>query len=94
MIKPLYDNVVLKTIKYQESTKSGLILTTEEKDHPSIGEVIAVGPGRYEDGNTVPLNVSVGDKVIFKQYSTTEISLNDASYLLLKETDILAKIEE
>lgn len=94
MIQPLANNVVLKTIKQEEKTKSGLVLSTDEKDHPNIGEVLAVGPGLYEDGDYLPMSVKKKDRVIFKQYSTTEITLDNEKYLIIKESDILGKLEE
>lgn len=94
MLKPLHDHVVLEVIKKEKSTKSGIILTTEDKDSTTIGRVIAVGPGQYKDGNYQPMHVKVNDNVVFKNYSTTEIKIEDEAYLILKESDILAIVEE
>lgn len=93
MLKPLSDHVVLEVIKQEKSTKSGIILTTEDKDLPSIGQVLAVGPGLFKDGALLPMNVKEKDKVIFKKYSTTEVTLEGHTYLIVRESDILAKVE-
>ena len=93
MLKPLHDHVILEVIKQEKSTKSGIILTNEEKDFPNIGQVIEVGPGLFKDGAMTKMNVQKGDKVIFKQYSTTEIKLDGRKYLIIRESDILAKVE-
>ncbi len=92
MIKPLHDHVVLEVIKKENTTKSGIILTTEEENQATIGKVVAVGPGKYKDGTYLPMHVSVGDKVIFKKYATQEIQLDDIKYLIVNETDILGLI--
>jgi len=94
MLKPLHDHVVLEVVKKEKSTASGIILTSEDKDLPTIGVVTAVGPGIYKDGNYQPMHVKVGDKVIFKSYSTTDVKLDGKKYLILRESDILATVEE
>ncbi|MGE4320984.1 MAG: co-chaperone GroES [Acholeplasmataceae bacterium] len=93
MLKPLHDHIVLEVIKQEKHTKSGIILTTEDKDLPTIGQVIEVGPGLFKDGAIIPMNVQKGDKVIFKKYSTTEVKLDGHDYLIVRESDILAKVE-
>lgn len=94
MIKPLHDYVLLEKVKEEEKTESGIILTTKEaKDEPSHGVVIAVGPGKTEDGKVTPIEVSAGDRVIYKKYSGTEIKEDKKDYLLIKAEDILAVIE-
>lgn len=90
MLKPLHDNVVLKKEKVENTTASGIVLTSDVKDSPSIATVVAVGEGRKIDGNLVPLVVKVGDKVVYKKYSTTEFKYNDEEYLIIREDDILA----
>lgn len=94
MIKPLHDYVLLEKVKEEEKTESGIILTTKEaKDEPSHGVVIAVGPGKMEDGKVTPIEVSAGDRVIYKKYSGTEIKEDKKDYLLIKAEDILAVVE-
>lgn len=93
MLKPLHDYVLLKKVKEEEKTKSGIILTDKPKDEPSRGEVIAVGQGKIVDGKLTPLQLSVGQKVIYKKYSGTEITDEKVDYLLIKEEDILAIVE-
>ena len=93
MLKPLHDNVVLKVEKQEKKTASGIILTTEVKDQPSIAKVIAVGDGKVVDGKKEEMCVKVGDQVIFKKYSTTEIKIENEEYLIIAEKDILAILE-
>jgi chaperonin GroES len=93
MLKPLHDHIVLEVIKQEKTTKSGIILTTEDKDLPTIGHVIETGPGLFKDGAIIPMNVQKGDKVIFKKYSTTEVKLDGHDFLIVRESDILAKVE-
>lgn len=94
-LKPLHDNVVVKPSSVEEMTKSGIVLPeTASKERPERGEVIAVGPGKtLENGKTNPLNVKIGDKVVFKKYSPDEIKIDDEKFLLLNESDILAILE-
>ncbi|MEC9485847.1 MAG: co-chaperone GroES [Candidatus Izemoplasma sp.] len=94
MLKPLHDHIVLEVIKQEKSTKSGIILTQDDKDLPTIGKVVEVGPGLYKDGAYQPMHVKVGDKVIFKKYSTTDIQLEGKEYLIVRESDILAMVKE
>lgn len=93
MLKPLHDNVVLKKEKVEQKTASGIILTGDVKEQPSFATVVAVGEGNLVDGKVVPLTVKVGDKVVFKKYSTTEFKFEDEEYLVIAEKDILAIIE-
>ena len=94
-LKPLHDNVVVKPLGEEETTKSGIVLPdTADKEKPERGEVLFVGPGkRLENGNLSPMNVKIGDKVIFKKYSPDEIKIDDQEYLLISENDILAILE-
>jgi chaperonin GroES len=89
-IKPLADRVVVKPIEEEEVTKSGIVLPDTAKEKPQQGEIVAVGPGKVEDGKRVPLDVKVGDKVIYRKYGGTEIKLEGEEYLILTEDDILA----
>ncbi len=94
MIKPLHDYVLLEKVKEEEKTQSGIILTTKEaKEEPSHGVVVAVGPGKVEDGKLVTVELEAGQKVIYKKYSGTEVKEDKKDYLLIKAEDILAVIE-
>ena len=93
MIKPLEDRVLLKMVEAEETTKSGIILSTSAQEKPQIAEVIAVGPGRVEDGKRLEMNIKVGDKVITSKYSGTEIKYEGTEYTIVKESDILAIVE-
>lgn len=92
-IKPLADNVVIKATVAEETTKSGIVLTSASKEKPQIAEVVAVGPGGMVDGKEIVMNVKVGDKVIAAKYSGTEIKLDDEEYTILRISDILAVVE-
>ena len=89
---PLSDRVVLKQLEAEETTKSGIILTSSAQEKPQEAEVIAVGPGGVVDGKEVTMNVSVGDKVIYSKYAGTEVELDDEEYIIVKQNDILAVI--
>ena len=93
MLKPLHDYVVLEKLKEEEKTQSGIILTKDPKDQPSRGVVVAVGPGKTEDGKLISINLKEGQKVVYKKYSGTEITEDKKDYLLIKAEDILAVIE-
>lgn len=93
-IKPLGDRVVLEPIEEELKTKSGIVLPdTAEKERPEQGRVVAVGPGRHEDGKIIPLNVKVGDTVLFTKYGPNEVKVGDKEYLIAEEKDILAVLE-
>lgn len=92
-IKPLADNVVIKATEAEETTKSGIVLTSAAKEKPQIAEVVAVGPGGIVDGKEVKISVKVGDKVIAAKYSGTEIKLDGEEYTILRQSDILAIVE-
>ena len=94
-IKPLSDYILIEPIKEEEKTKSGILLPeTADKERPEQGKVIAVGPGKLNDsGNLVPMNVKVGQKVLFTKYDPNEIKVEDKEYLIAKQEDILAIIE-
>jgi len=92
-IQPLADRVVLKPLAKEEVSKGGIILPDTAKEKPQEGEVIAVGPGRRgEDGKLIPMDVQTGDKVLFAKYAGTEVKMDDEEYLVLRESDILAKL--
>jgi chaperonin GroES len=93
--RPLRDNVLIKRVEAKEKTAGGLILPESAKDKPQEAEVIAIGPGRTnKEGSKVPMTVSVGDLVLFKKYSTTDVKLEGNEYLILKESDILAVVDQ
>lgn len=93
-LKPLGDRLVVKPQEQIQTTASGLALPETAKEKPQQGEVIAVGPGRRdENGKRVPMDVSVGDTVLYAKYGGTEVKLNDDKVLVLKESDILAIVE-
>lgn len=91
---PLGDKVVLKQLVAEETTKSGIVLPGQAKEKPQQAEVIAVGPGGVVDGKEVTMQVKVGDKVIYSKYAGTEVKLNDEEYIVVKQNDIVAIIEE
>lgn len=92
-IKPLADNVVIKATAAEETTKSGIVLTSASKEKPQIAEVVAVGPGGMVDGKEVVMTVNVGDKVIAAKYAGTDIKIEDEEYTVLHISDILAIVE-
>lgn len=93
-LKPLGDNIVVKGISSEEVTKSGIIIPdTVDKEKPEQGEVIAVGPGKYEHGQLIPMEVKIGDKIIFKKYSPDEFKLDEAEVLVLSQSDVIAILE-
>lgn len=92
-IKPLADNVVIKACEAEETTKSGIVLTSASKEKPQIAQVVAVGPGGIVDGNEVKMTLEVGQKVIAAKYSGTEIKIDGDEYTILRQSDILAIVE-
>ena len=92
-IKPLADRVVIKSVKAEETTKSGIILTTAAQEKPQIMEIVAVGPGGIVDGNEVKMYVNVGDKVLVSKYSGTEVKVDGEEYNIIRQSDILAIVE-
>ncbi|ACM05431.1 MULTISPECIES: co-chaperone GroES [Thermomicrobium] len=94
-IRPLGDRVVVKPIQKEEVTKSGIVLPDTAKEKPQRGQVVAVGPGRLtDDGKRLPMEVKVGDEVLFAKYAGTELKIDDEEYLILSEKDILAVLSE
>jgi chaperonin GroES len=91
-LQPLGDRVVVKAVEDVEArTPSGLVIPDTAKEKPQVGEVIAVGPGaRDEDGDRIPMEVSVGDRVLYSKFAGTEVKLDSEEYLVLSERDILA----
>ena len=93
-IKPLEDRIVVQANDAEEMTASGIVIPDTAKEKPQEGTVIAVGPGRFEDGARVPLDVSVGDTVIYSKYGGTEVKYGGDDYLVLSARDVLAIIEK
>jgi chaperonin GroES len=93
-IKPLEDRIVIKQVEAETTTASGLVIPDTAKEKPQEGEVVAIGPGRIDDnGNRVPLDVAVGDRVIYSRYGGTEVKYNNEEYLVLSARDVLAVVE-
>jgi chaperonin GroES len=92
-IKPLEDRIVVQASEAETTTASGLVIPDTAKEKPQEGTVLAVGPGRFEDGSRIPLDVSVGDKVLYSKYGGTEVKYNGEEYLVLSARDVLAVIE-
>ena len=92
-IKPLADRVVIKMVEAEETTASGIILTGTAKEKPQMAEVVAVGPGGVVDGKEVVMELKVGDKVITSKYAGTEVKFDGVEYTILKQSDVLAKVE-
>ncbi|MCC8151420.1 MAG: co-chaperone GroES [Lachnospiraceae bacterium] len=90
---PLCDRVVLKQLEAEETTKSGIILTSSSQEKPQEAEVIAVGPGGLVDGKQVEMLVKEGDKVIYSKYAGNEVKLDGEEYIIVKQNDILAIVE-
>ena len=89
-VTPLADRVVVKPLEESEQMRGGLYIPDTAKEKPQQGEIVAVGPGRYEKDKRVPMDVKVGDKVLYGKYSGTEVTLDGEQYLILKESDVLA----
>ena len=93
-LKPLGDRVVIRMVEAEETTKSGIILAGSAKEKPQMAEVVAVGPGGMVDGKEIKMEVKVGDKVITNKYAGTEVKLDGVEYIVLRQADILAKVED
>lgn len=91
---PLGDKVVLKQLVAEETTKSGIVLPGQAKEKPQQAEVIAVGPGGVIDGKEVVMQVKTGDKVIYSKYAGTEVKLEDEEFIIVKQNDIVAVVED
>ena len=93
-IKPLADRVVLKLVEAEEKTKTGILLTASAQEKPQLAEVVAIGPGARDDnGNLIPMEVAVGDKVIASKYAGTEVKFDGVEYTIVKQSDILAVVQ-
>ncbi len=94
-IRPLQDRVIVKRIEEEEKTKGGIIIPDSAKEKPQEGRIIAVGKGKMtEDGKLIPLDVKVGDRVLFGKYAGTEVKIEGEEHLIMREEDILGVIEE
>ena len=91
---PLGDKIVLKQLVAEETTKSGIVLPGQAKEKPQQAEVIAVGPGGMVEGKEVVMQVKVGDKVIYSKYAGTEVKLGDDEFIIVKQNDIVAVVED
>ena len=93
-IRPLSDRVVVKLVEAEEKTKTGILLTASAQEKPQIAEVVAIGPGARDDkGELIPMEVSVGDKVIAAKYAGTEVKFDGVEYTIVKQSDILAVVK-
>ena len=92
-IKPLLDRVVVKFEEAEQTTASGIVLTSASQEKPQFATIVAVGPGGVVDGKEVKMEVKVGDQVIYSKYAGTEVKLDDEEYIVVKQNDILAVIE-
>lgn len=93
MLRPLADRVVLKLVEVEDTTKSGILLTTASKEKPQIAKVVAVGPGGLINGKEIKMQVAEGDKVIFSKYTGTEVKYEGTEYIIVRQDDILAIVE-
>jgi chaperonin GroES len=92
-IQPLADRVVVRPLEEAETMRGGLHIPDTAKEKPQQGEIIAVGPGRFEKGERIPMELKVGQRVLYGKYSGTEVTIDDAEYLIVKEPDVLAIVE-
>ena len=91
-LKPLGDRVIVQPVEEEETTASGIVLPDTAKEKPQKGKVLAVGDGKVEDGNRIPLDVSEGDEVLYSKYGGTDIVVDGEDLLVLRESDVLAKV--
>ena len=91
-ITPLHDRVLVRRLEEKETAKGGIIIPDSAKEKPHEGEVIAVGAGKMEEGHRIPLDVNVGDRILFGKYTGNDIKIEDQEYLILREEEILAKV--
>jgi chaperonin GroES len=92
-LRPLEDRVVVRATEEEETTASGLVIPDTAKERPQEGTVMAAGPGRFEDGQRIPMDVKAGDTVIYSKYGGTEVKVQDEEYLILSSRDVLAVIK-
>ena len=89
-VSPLADRVVVRSLENNEQTRGGLFIPDTAKEKPQQGEIVAAGPGRYDDGQRVPMEVKAGDKILFGKYSGSEVVVDGETLLILRESDVLA----
>jgi chaperonin GroES len=92
-LKPLGDRLLVRPVEEEETTASGIVLPDTAKEKPQKGKVLAVGDGKMEDGKRIPLDVSEGDEVLYSKYGGIDITVDGEDLLVLRETDVLAKVE-
>lgn len=92
-IKPLADRIVIKMCEAEETTKSGIILTSASKERPQVAEIVAVGPGGIVDGNEVKMTLNVGEKVLISDYAGTKVKVDGEEYTIVRQSDVLAIVE-
>jgi chaperonin GroES len=92
-LKPLGDRLIVEVLEEEEVTASGILLPDTAKEKPQRGKVLAIGKGRWEDGQLIPLDVAIGDEIIYSKYGGTEVKISGEEYLILRESDVLAKFE-
>ena len=93
-IQPLFDRIVVKQQEAQKVTLGGIILADAEKDRPQIAEVVAVGKGGVVDGHEIVMQLKVGDKIIYPKYAGNEFKLDGQNYIILRQSDVLAKLDD
>jgi chaperonin GroES len=93
-LEPLDDRIVVKPGEEEQTTVSGIVIPDTAKEKPQEGEVVAVGPGRFEDGARVPMDVKVGDRVLYSKYGGTEVKVEGEEYLVLSARDVLAIVKK
>jgi chaperonin GroES len=91
-VTPLHDRVLVRRLEEKETAKGGIIIPDTAKEKPHEGQVVAVGAGKVEKGKRVPMDVKVGDRILFGKYTGNDISIDDQEYLILREEEILAKV--
>lgn len=93
-IKPLFDRIVIEPLETEEKTKSGIVLLAKDQEKPQIARVTAVGPGGLVDGKDVAMVVKVGDKVLYSKYAGSEFKVNDKTFTVMRQSDVLAVVED
>ena len=93
-IKPLFDRIVIEPLDVEEKTKSGIVLLAKDQEKPQMARVVAVGPGGNVDGKDVTMVVKVGDKVLYSKYAGSEYKIDDKTYTVMRQSDVLATVED
>lgn len=93
-IKPLSDHIFVETFNEEKTTKSGIFIPVSSEEKPVMGKIVAIGPGKITDeGKLIPMNVKVGNKILFTKYTTNEVKIDEKEYLVIREDDVLAIID-